>query len=286
MRLVGGLNQRGAIEEQRFSGVDGQDGGVRRRITSMVRRPMTGTSKRMSWRGLLTFTTTRRWPPVMRAARSMVSSVPSMASIATQARSRTTTVWPRSSPRFAGRCYGRRRRPRFLMRRERDASARRAGNQRGQERSGIYQLNSLLFQHAWPPRQSANSCCAWKAKKLLSPASNPGRIALKILLCFTCPAITACFTPSLCNSSMARLSSPRLSQCRRAACFSSSGEASSRMAKTAISMPWLRAPSKTRNGKSPLPAIKPQPPVVPQMIQLRKACCPFISSNRGRKSIR
>src|SRR2546426_3116662 len=51
-----------------------------------VERPTTGTSKRMSCLGLLTFTTTSGAPPAMRPARSMVSSVPSMASIATQAR--------------------------------------------------------------------------------------------------------------------------------------------------------------------------------------------------------
>src|SRR5579862_3153951 len=67
-------------------------------ITSTVLRPTTGTSNLMSCRGLLTFTTTREAPSTMRAARSMVSSVPSMASTATQARSRITTVWPRSSP--------------------------------------------------------------------------------------------------------------------------------------------------------------------------------------------
>src|SRR5580704_3332115 len=86
-----------------------------------------------------------------------------------------------------------------------------------------------------------------------------GRIALKILLCFTCPAITACVTPSLCSRSMALLNSPRLTQCSLFAFFSKSGEASSFMAITAISMPWLRAPSSTRNGKRPFPAISPHP---------------------------
>src|SRR5580693_53640 len=67
-------------------------------ITSTVLRPTTGTSNRMSCRGLLTLTTTSEPPSAIRAARSMVSSVPSMASTATQARSRITTVWPRSRP--------------------------------------------------------------------------------------------------------------------------------------------------------------------------------------------
>src|ERR1019366_7334995 len=47
-----------------------------RRMTSIVFIPITGTSNRMSCRGLLTFTTTTRCPPAMRAARSIVSSVP------------------------------------------------------------------------------------------------------------------------------------------------------------------------------------------------------------------
>src|ERR1700731_4415910 len=89
-----------------------------------------------------------------------------------------------------------------------------------------------------------------------------GRIELNILLCFTCPAITARFTPSLCINSIALLSSPRLTQCSRFAIFSSSGEASSFSAITAISMPWLRAPSRTRKGNLPFPAIRPQPVVV------------------------
>ena len=86
-----------------------------------------------------------------------------------------------------------------------------------------------------------------------------GRMELKILLCFTWPAITARFTPSCCINSIALLNSPRLTQCSRFAVFSSSGEASSFSAITAISMPWLRAPSNTRKGNRPFPAISPQP---------------------------
>src|SRR5258708_7559076 len=97
-----------------------------------------------------------------------------------------------------------------------------------------------------------------KAKSSLASFQS-GRIELKILLCFTCPAITACFTPSLCINSIALLNSPRLTQCSRLAIFSSSGEASSFSAITAISIPWLRAPSRTRKGNRPFPAIRPQP---------------------------
>ena len=85
-----------------------------------------------------------------------------------------------------------------------------------------------------------------------------GRIELKILLCFTCPAMTARVTPSWCSNSSVRDNSPRLTQCNRDAIFSSSGEASSRIAITAMSTPWLRAASSTRNGNRPLPAISPQ----------------------------
>src|ERR1700756_2743257 len=54
-------------------------------MVAMVGSPTTGTSKRMSCFGLLTLTTTNGLPAAMRAAREMVSSVPSMASTATHA---------------------------------------------------------------------------------------------------------------------------------------------------------------------------------------------------------
>src|SRR5271165_2869463 len=62
-------------------------------------------------------------------------------------------------------------------------------------------------------------------------------------------------------ASMALLSSPRLTQWMRLVVSASSGEASSLMAMTAMSMPCWRAPSRTRNGKRPLPAIRPHPAV-------------------------
>src|SRR5579883_3511739 len=69
----------------------------------MVGKPTTGTSKRISCFGLLTLTTTRGLPPAIRAARARASSVPSMASTATHARSAITTVWPMS---MADMTYG------------------------------------------------------------------------------------------------------------------------------------------------------------------------------------
>src|SRR5581483_1010574 len=68
------------------------------RMASIVLGPTTGTSNLMSCRGLLTLTTTSLRPLLSVAARSMVASVPSMASTATQARSATTMVWPISRP--------------------------------------------------------------------------------------------------------------------------------------------------------------------------------------------
>src|SRR5215471_3252375 len=72
---------------------------------------------------------------------------------------------------------------------------------------------------------------------------------------------------------MAFESSPRLTQCTRRACRASSGSASSLIAITAMSIPWLRAPSSTRKGKRPLPAISPHPRLsVPALIWAEITC--------------
>src|SRR6266478_7667163 len=168
-------------------------------MSSMVGRPMTGTSKRISCPGLLTFTTTSGLPSAIRAARAMVSSVPSTAPISAS----------------------------VLL--------------RGRENSSLANFQS-------------------------------GRMELKILLCLTCPAITACVTPSWCIKSIALLNSPRLTQCSRFVERSSSGAASSFSAITAISIPWLRAPSRTRNGNRPLPAIRPHPAVLVSVLAM--SCVP------------
>src|ERR1035441_6153942 len=76
-------------------------------MVAIVFKPTTGTSKRMSWFGLATFTTVSARLNVdgslpsegdcmISPARRMVASVPSMASTATQAASAMTTVWPMS----------------------------------------------------------------------------------------------------------------------------------------------------------------------------------------------
>ena len=66
-------------------------------IASTVSRPTVGTSKRVSCRGLATFTTTK--PPALHnwPARTIAWSVPSMASTASTAFSLTATLWPMSS---------------------------------------------------------------------------------------------------------------------------------------------------------------------------------------------
>ena len=171
-----------------------------RRITSIVFMPITGTSKRMSCCGLLTFTTTSRWPPVMRAARSMVSSVPSIASMATQARSRTTTVWPEIESGnllrdvaavFDVRGF------RFVRRAPREQRPPQAAA--GREISSNPPARCLRLRARARRRRSANPYFSPAAKTSNFARRQSGRIELKILLCFTCPAITACFTPSWCS---------------------------------------------------------------------------------------
>src|ERR1700691_1030895 len=89
-----------------------------------------------------------------------------------------------------------------------------------------------------------------------------GRMLEKICLCLTWPAITAWLIPSLRKVSVNRDSSPRESQYTRipgsaAARASISGSVSSLMAATTTSAPCARAASSSRNGKRPLPAIRP-----------------------------
>src|SRR5215475_10967012 len=64
-------------------------------------------------------------------------------------------------------------------------------------------------------------------------------------------------TPSALNVLINFPSWPSDNQWTVLACFSISGDVSSLIAATTISIPWLRAASSTRNGNLPLPAIKP-----------------------------
>src|SRR5215470_6033641 len=80
---------------------------------------------------------------------------------------------------------------------------------------------------------------------------------LKICLCFTCPAMIAWFTPSDLKVLINFPSWPRDIQCTVFACCSISGNVSSLIAATTISIPWLRAASSTRKGNFPFPAMRP-----------------------------
>src|SRR5215475_95191 len=229
------------------------------RICWMVGSPTTGTSNRMSCLGLLTFTTTSCFPTASRAARAIVSSVPSIASTATHALSEITTVCPISMPAI----YRATPRPYSMS----AASCSFRGRRVSKPASGTSGFKKCVESTNRIPSSSRTFATAPISASVFfrgSAKSNfasfqSGRIELKIFVCFTCPAITACFTPSLCNRSIVLLSSPRLTQCSRLACDSSSGAASSLIAITAISIPWLRAPSSTRNGNRPFPAISPHP---------------------------
>src|SRR5712664_3013675 len=228
-------------------------------ICSTVGKPTTGTSKRMSCPGLLTFTTTIGFPPAIRAARAIVSSVPSIASTATHARSEITTVCPMSIPAICRATPI----PYAMSSASCSFGARRV-NTPGSGTSGFRKIVESTSRMPSSSSTRATAPISASVFFLGSERSSfasfqSGRMALKILLCFTCPAITACVTPSCCSSSMVLLSSPRLTQCSRFAIFSSSREASSFTAITAISMPWLRAPSRTRKGNLPFPAISPHP---------------------------
>src|SRR6202167_181964 len=91
---------------------------------------------------------------------------------------------------------------------------------------------------------------------------NSCRMLEKVCWCLTSPAITAWLIPSLRKVSVNRDSSPRESQYTRipgsaAARASISGSVSSLMAATTTSAPCARAASSSRNGKRPLPAIRP-----------------------------
>src|SRR5713101_1719707 len=206
-------------------------------MCSMVGRPITGTSKRMSCPGLLTFTTTSGLPPAIRAARAMVSSVPSMASTATHARSEINTVCPMS---IAEICRATPR-PYAMSSASWSLGARRVSTP-GSGTRGF--RNSVESTRRMPSSSSTLATAPMRASVFLRGSENSsfasfqsGRMELKILLCFTCPAITACVTLSWCIRSMVLLNSPRLTQCRRLAIFSSSGDASSFRAMTAISIP-------------------------------------------------
>src|SRR6266436_1511289 len=165
-------------------------------MCSMVGRPITGTSKRMSCPALLTFTTTSGFSTAIRAARAMVSSVPSMASTATQARSEITTVCPMSRPEICRATP----RPYAMSAASRASGARRVSTP-ASGTSGF--RNSVESTRRIPSSSKTRATAPMSASVFLRGRENSslasfqsGRMELKILLCFTCPAITACVTPS------------------------------------------------------------------------------------------
>ena len=100
-------------------------------------------------------------------------------------------------PRSAARSGVRRRCRRTLV----ASGARRVstpgrGQQRAEKFGRIDELDAFVFQDARDRANQRVGVLRRAAKKAISQAASPGRMELKILLCFTCPAITARFTPS------------------------------------------------------------------------------------------
>ena len=146
-------------------------------------------------------------------ARSMVASVPSIASTATHALSATTTVWPISywaSPRATVRPYSM-----FFFSSSEGArlvstpALASRGSRSAVEFSNTMPSSARTFATA-PSRESVLRVVS-ERRSLASFQS--GRMLEKICLCLTCPAITARVTPSRWKVSMSFESSPRESQC-------------------------------------------------------------------------
>jgi len=156
-----------------------------RLITSTVAGPRRYIESHiLPW--LLTFTTTREPSPAMRAARSNgFVSLPGLT--ATQARSRTTTVARGSSPAICRANFAA-----VAM----SAASRASGARRGQHTaagiSGLRMSSNppvecLPIQNACDgPNQRVVFFSGNESRSFASFQS--GRMELKILLCFTCPA--------------------------------------------------------------------------------------------------
>jgi hypothetical protein len=194
---VRGRDQLSAIKQQGAASVDRQ----RRNPPPCsyfdgFARPITGTSKRMSWRGLATFTTTKDCPD--REARGTLDRLVgafhgfhghagAIADHHGLAQVESGNL-PGDLPAVGD--------VRGFAHPERAGQARRDRDQRTQKRGGIHQPDAFRFQH---PRDGPDQRIGIfeRASESSSLASfQSGRIELKILLCFTCPAITAWVTPS------------------------------------------------------------------------------------------
>src|SRR5579883_91097 len=242
-------------------------------MVSIVFKPTTGTSKRMSCFGFATFTTVRLRSSVeaspssssdriMAPARSIAASVPSIASTATHAWLATTTVWPMSYPATAcatARPYT----MSFCSCSDGARSVITPGFATSGSRYAVDEISSIPSSPstlATAPRSMSVFLVRRESSSFASRQS--GRMLEKICLCFTCPAMTARVTPSFWKVSMSFDNSPRESQYTRtlesaAARSFISGSVSSLMAATTTSRPCARAASSSRKGKRPLPAINP-----------------------------
>src|ERR1019366_7773254 len=204
-----------------------------RAIVSIVFTPITGTSKRISCFGFATFTTVSarlsvEAPPfdpdpasdsdfksndrISSPARSIVASVPSIASTVTHAASAITTVCPMSysaSRRPTARPYS-------MFLRSCPLGARllstpvfaSSGSSSAVEFSSMMPSSASTFATA--PRSESVFRVPSESSSFASRQS--GLMAEKICLCLTCPAMTARVTPSALKVSMSLDSSPSESQ--------------------------------------------------------------------------
>src|SRR5712692_6688272 len=231
-------------------------------MASIVDTPTTGTSKRISWFGLATFTI-RTPPPASSPARATTASVPSMASTATTAPDLTAIVCPTSRPATASAtrypCSRSARSSSVGARRVSTPSRARSGARKAVESSRLMPCSRSTSAM---PEMSASVLRALRRNS--TPMSvRSGTMSANSFACFTCPAITASVTPASFSRVMHFPSWPSDTQWRaargaRAAASARSGSASSLMATTVTSCPTERAASSTRNGNRPLPAMRPR----------------------------
>ena len=167
-----------------------------RRITSIVRKPTTGTSNRMSCARLADFHDDQRWPAddPRRALDGFVGAFHGFdghaGAVAHHHRLAQIERGDLLRDRAAvGDVRG------FAS----VGSAARQHSRRGHSGSETWSSPPAECLHPpalAPPRRSANRYFSRATKARSFASFQSGRIELKILLCFTCPAITACVTPS------------------------------------------------------------------------------------------
>ena len=200
--------------------------------------------------------------PARRAARSITSSVPSIASTATTAPSLTAIVWPMSSAAMPSAMP-------YPNCRSAHSSAVGSLRVRAPDRASSGR-RKLVESIRSMPRSASTSATAeirasvFRALRRRSTESNvrSGTTPANSLVCLTCPAISARETPASFNSAMQRPSCPSDIQCKSVARPSATacemaGSASSRIAMTVTSCPRSRAASRASSGNRPLPAIRP-----------------------------